>query len=51
MHDLLLASLFFAVVLSPLAIHAWQDWMEGVRLQREAEDAAGGLEVGAALVE
>jgi len=50
-HDLLLASLFFAVVLSPLAIHAWQDWMEGVRLRREAEDAAGGLEVGAALVE
>ena len=51
MHDLLLASLFFAVVLSPFAINAWQDWMEGVRLRREAEDVAGGLEIGAALVE
>ena len=50
-HDLLLASLFFAVVLSPLAINAWQDWVEGLRLRREAEDVAGGLEVGAALVE
>ncbi|HXS11368.1 MAG TPA: hypothetical protein VN734_01580 [Acidobacteriaceae bacterium] len=51
MHDLLLASLFFAVVLSPFAINAWQDWMEGVRLRREAEDVAGGLEIVAALVE
>jgi len=50
-YDLLLALMFFVVVLSPLAIHAWRDWVEGMRLRREAEDVAGGIEVGTALVE
>ena len=45
-HDLLLASLFFAVVLSPLPINAWQVWVEG-----EAEGVGRGINVDGALVE
>jgi hypothetical protein len=50
-HDLFLASLFFAVVLSPLAINDWQDWVESVRLRRKAEGAERGINVDAPLVE
>ena len=49
MLDLVLALLFFAVVLSPLAISAWQDWMESVARQREIVDMA--REIRAALAE
>jgi len=48
-YDLLLAALFLGVVLSPLAIHAWQDWMERRALRREAEVPV--VEVGAVVVE
>jgi len=48
-YDLILAALFFGVVLSPLAIHGWQDWMERRALRREAEVPV--VEVGAVVVE
>jgi len=50
-YDLILAALFFGVVLSPLAIHGWQDWMERRALRREAEEAAPTVEVGVVVVE
>jgi hypothetical protein len=49
MCDLLLASLFFVVVLSPLAINAWLNWMERASLWHEAEKLA--REMNAALTE
>ena len=48
-YDLLLASLFFIVVLSPFAINVWLNWIERAALWHEAEEFA--REMNAAVTE
>ncbi len=50
MYDLILSSMFFVVVLSPLAINAWLNWAEILTFRHAPERAACEMKIGTELI-